>query len=103
MKHKHYDVIIALANGEQIQIHDGEKWLDWTASFLPEWIESFEFRIKPKKVIRWKWAFKNDGNALWTTTYYFFTEDELVIFHNNMNLSISDFVKLDWTRTEFPE
>ena len=44
-KHKHYDTIIAWANGAQIQYsNNGSGWLDTTA---PGWNDSIHYRIKP--------------------------------------------------------
>jgi len=47
MKHKHYDVIVAWANGEEVQANNGAKWYDIT-SWIPTWNEDVEYRIKPK-------------------------------------------------------
>ena len=47
MKHKHYDYIVAWAEGEQIEFkadNDGWKLLDDN----PIWFDDFEYRIKPE-------------------------------------------------------
>ena len=46
MKHKHYDAIIAWANGAQIeqQYENG-----WMLIDQPQWRDYFEYRIKPAK------------------------------------------------------
>lgn len=49
MKHKHRDIIVAWAYGEQIQYYrqfDG-KWIDIDDS--PRWTSSTQYRIKPKE------------------------------------------------------
>lgn len=47
MKHKHYDVIVAWANGEQIQVNQVGEWCDIpTPAFNPYQ----EYRVKPKEV-----------------------------------------------------
>lgn len=49
MKHKHRDIIVAWAYGEQIQFYrqfDG-KWIDIDDS--PRWTSSTQYRIKPKE------------------------------------------------------
>ena len=47
-RHKHADVIIAWANGEEIETCDSfEKWVPATTS--PSWAEDIEYRIKTKE------------------------------------------------------
>ena len=44
-KHKHYDVIVAWANGEEIEwSKDGEIW----SPSRPRWPEDYFYRVKPK-------------------------------------------------------
>ena len=45
MKHKHYNLIIAWANGAEIERYQNGKWEKVT---LPMWIDSTEYRIKPE-------------------------------------------------------
>lgn len=53
MRHKHYDCIVAWANGEQIQIKRMDnQWVDLSPSF-PQWNEHNEYRVKPKKKQIW--------------------------------------------------
>lgn len=47
MKHKHYDVIIAYANGEQIQVRNGVNWTDIPS---PSFLNEMKYRVKPKEV-----------------------------------------------------
>ena len=47
-KHKHYDVIVAWANGEEIQwSKDGKSWYRHDGG-QPSWIEGIYYRVKPK-------------------------------------------------------
>jgi hypothetical protein len=47
MKHKHYDMIVAWANGQQIQIREtGGNWEDID---IPSWINGCQYRIKPEQ------------------------------------------------------
>jgi hypothetical protein len=46
MKHKHYDMIVAWANGQQIQIR--ETGGDWEDIESPSWINGCQYRIKPE-------------------------------------------------------
>lgn len=45
-KHKHYDVIVAWANGAEIECRSGGR-LEWFITYAPEWNELYEYRIKP--------------------------------------------------------
>jgi hypothetical protein len=52
MKHKHYDMIVAWANGQQIQIR--ETGGDWEDIESPSWINGCQYRIKLEpKPDRW--------------------------------------------------
>ena len=91
MKHKHCELIKAWADGAEIQVKHNDKWLEVTNG--PFWDESREYRIKPeekKPVVRW----------LWATDYgryssFMYTEEQAA----ELNWTI----KLEWSRTEFPE
>ncbi len=54
-KHKHYDVIVAWASGEEIQfLWDGE-WEDYTES-CPSFLAAQGWRVKPKRVKKEGWV-----------------------------------------------
>jgi hypothetical protein len=62
MKHKHYDVIVAWAEGKPIQYMEQDKWLDWTWGVnAPGFSPSYNYRIKPEK--------KSDGQMLFEAIY----------------------------------
>lgn len=44
MRHKHADMIHAWANGAEIQLLDGNKWVNT----YPLWLENNEYRVKPQ-------------------------------------------------------
>ena len=48
MRHKHYDMIVAWAEGKTIQNFNDRRmcWEDLTGD--PYWIDSFQYRIKPE-------------------------------------------------------
>jgi hypothetical protein len=48
MKHKHYDCIVAWAEGKQIEVFSDSKgqWEDLIG--VPYWVNNFQFRIKPE-------------------------------------------------------
>lgn len=48
MKHKHYDMIVAWAEGKKIQLMTGKGWEDWVGKFSPHWNDDMEYRIKPE-------------------------------------------------------
>jgi len=54
-RHKHAEVIIAWANGEEIEVMftPSEGWVDTSK---PKWHEQFEYRIKPKRVKKEGWV-----------------------------------------------
>jgi hypothetical protein len=52
-KHKHYDVIVAWANGEEIQYEHKGSWININD---PDWYETINYRIKPKRVKKEGWV-----------------------------------------------
>jgi len=52
-KHKHAEVIIAWANGEEIQYEHKGSWMDVND---PDWYETINYRIKPKRVKKEGWV-----------------------------------------------
>ena len=92
MKHKHAGLIKQWADGAEIEFKmpDGR----WRITARPVWHESDEYRIKPeekKPVVRWLWAGKNSGSL----GGRLMTEEEA----KNTGWDL----KLEWSRTEFPE
>jgi hypothetical protein len=48
MKHKHYECIVAWAEGKQIQFkYENNDWEDLISDF-PKWYFRYEYRIKPE-------------------------------------------------------
>jgi hypothetical protein len=60
-RHKHADVIIAWANGEDVEYKAGK---DWYNVINPVWDEEMEYRIKPKIVKREGWVNVYKNNRL---------------------------------------
>lgn len=96
MKHKHADLIHQWADGAEIQwsFGDGE-WYD--ISNVPEWKDTLQYRIKPeekKPVVRWLWASLNGGLC-----------EEMLSDSEHAFNKLQDVypIKLEWSRTEFPE
>lgn len=57
-KRKHADVIIAWANGEDVQVREHGN-LHWTYTSTPQWNETSEYRVKPKEEIKYYIARSN--------------------------------------------
>ena len=92
MKHKHADLIHAWADGAKIQYKSGDGW--WDCALPPEWYLHMEYRIKPeekKPVVRWLWA-----DACGNSSCCLLSEDEAKQITDHT-------IKLEWSRTEFPE
>lgn len=50
--HKHKDLIIAWANGEQIEYRNHRFSKEWKVVPFPAWSDNGEYRVKPKEVTR---------------------------------------------------
>ena len=46
--HKHKDVIIAWANGEEIEFRDPNASIEWKPIKVPSWFMDTEYRVKPE-------------------------------------------------------
>lgn len=99
MKHKHAELIKAWADGAEIQSRNiGEYWAD---NQRPIWAEDTEYRIKPKPpVVRWKWAYWCDSNDSWIELQWFMDDEEC---KEHSKLSNRNYIKLEYTQTEFSE
>ena len=66
--HKHRDVIVAWANGAQIQFFDVDEWIDCHEDG-PRWHEEKRYRVKPKTVKREGWVnvYKDSSSRYWTS------------------------------------
>jgi hypothetical protein len=73
-RHKHADVIIAWANGEEIEwrSENSRNWfpINWSN---PSWNDCVEYRIKPKRVKKEGWI---GVRNTWTTERVYETEKE---------------------------
>jgi hypothetical protein len=104
MKHKHYDCIIAWANGAEIQQRDclTGGWFTCDPNLI-DWDEYTEYRLKPndsKPVVRWMWMRRVDATmGAWLVDSHLFTEDEA---NNFLGKNVQKF-KLEWSRVEMAE
>ncbi len=53
--HKHYDVIVAWAAGEEIELWGGDEWVPWLVKTPPHHLDH-SYRIKPKRVKKEGWV-----------------------------------------------
>lgn len=52
--HKHAEVIKKWADGAKIQVRDpASRSQVWEDTSHPQWVSSFEYRVKPNKVTGW--------------------------------------------------
>jgi hypothetical protein len=104
MKHKHADLIHAWADGAEIQFwsENFHEWCDVIEGTQPDWYPSTQYRIKPeekKPVVRWLCAWYTKGS--WEFVTCFMNEKEI---KQRIKLcGENNFMKLEWSRTEFPE
>ena len=67
--HKFKDVIVAWANGEEIEFRDPVFTMEWKPIKTPSWLVDIEYRVKPKEEIHsFRVALMQDTNAYFTTT-----------------------------------
>ncbi len=92
--HKHAEAIKAWADGAEIEYRLSPEE-EWKYMESPLWWDCNEYRIKPKQpVVRWQCAYKkSDGR--WLETEHFYTREEIT--------EAKGYIKLEYTRTEFPE
>ena len=91
-KHKHAELIKLWADGAKIQYKDVNGIECWCDTPHPSWDSETTYRIKPEKkkpVVRWLWA---DRQGYISATLC--TEKEAYQPYK---------IKLEWSRTEFPE
>ena len=63
MRQKHYDLIMAWANGAEIEYC--HRYSGWSSTTNPNWDEDTEYRIKPEPkpdVVLYSYASKLDGD-----------------------------------------
>lgn len=68
--HKHKTLIIAWANGAEIQCKIAD--CKWVNCIDPVWREDMEYRIKPDTIKKWRWVVNlSCGNLLAVTRQYY--------------------------------
>lgn len=66
-RHKHADLIIAWANGAEIEVQiNKDTWCGYSGNAQPSWVLDFNYRIKPKPpIVRYGVANKDWPTAWW--------------------------------------
>lgn len=97
--HKHAELIKQWSYGAEVQCECPITG-DWIDEQKPQWYEHWVYRIKPEEnkppVVRWLWSYVCGGR--WYKSEFFRTEEEILQEHDK-----SSVIKLEWSRTEFPE
>lgn len=79
-RHKHYDVLIAIAEGREFQIyseHAGQ-WQDWNPSLKdPINFPNEKYRVKPKIVRKYHYAY-GSGRSIHVTAYRYKDDEDFV-------------------------
>ena len=61
-RHKYYDVILAFAEGKDVQFNVGDGiWRDWTENACPSFCEHTEWRTKPEPDVVKEWRTNKYG------------------------------------------
>jgi hypothetical protein len=97
-KHKHYDVIVAWAAGEEIQYFWGFQWRDWEETSCPGFAGTAEWRIKPKRVKKEGWVNVYKGGH---RPDYFETYEEAIAYSpfNKQGVRVAT-IRIEWEEEE---
>ena len=91
-KHKHYDVIVAWAAGEEIQYELKGSWIDINE---PDWYETINYRIKPKRVKKEGWVNVYKGSLLAVHTVKDVADDARIIGKERIAC-----IRIEWEEEE---
>ena len=100
-RHKHADVIIAWANGEEIEWHDplNEKWYPIPAlgDGLLLWEDRHEYRIKPKILKKEGWVnIQNTSKGPMISSGIFGTEEDAKKYAGLTTVNKIITVRIEW-------
>lgn len=97
---KHAELIKQWAEDDSLEIEKFNSFNKaWEPCLHPGWYPDNDYRIKPKKVTKWKWAYTSgQTDATILTGKYFADEEELKKYYNG---KVAKAIKLDWTAKEF--
>lgn len=107
-RHIHADLIIAWANGAEIQTRSGGDWRDWfNPNASPTWSPNYEYRVKPKPPVKkYQWAYKRKDNGIpKATSLYYKDKSELLEKNFDVVMTQSQFEwieEIEASCKEFP-
>lgn len=94
LRHKHADVIIAWANGEEVEIFYNGQWID---AKTPNFCAMYEYRIKPKIVKREGWVnvYKTGPSSTWAaaTSQVHHTEEDADKYTDSNRVAC---IRIEW-------
>ena len=98
-KHKHYDVIVAWAAGEEIEFKSTEcaNWQNWMQIHAPSFHRDLEWRIKPKTVKKEGWVNVYGDNA---PTFIWPSKASADQVANIPNIRRKACVRIEWEEEE---
>jgi len=96
-KHRHYDVIVAWAAGEEIQFKGdwGGPWEDWDKKYAPSFHPDLDWRIKPKRVKKEGWV--NVFEGPWFVVHT--SEDSANLEKNAVRKKLAC-IRIEWEEEE---
>ena len=102
--HKHRDVIIAWANGEEIEIKNQGEWVTWERPDAPAFNELHEWRIKPKRVKKEGWVNIYKATEHWhvgmaCTSNVYPTKEE-ALAERRYDITPTDTIRITWEEEE---
>lgn len=92
-RHKHADLIIAWANGAEIE-YFSKIFNEWGSCANPLWFNEDAYRIKPKKVEKWKWVLQNDDSELYISCEFYSIEESVKFQHDLVFIQKIDSTKI---------
>jgi len=101
-KHKHYDVIVAWAAGEEAEMFVSGAW--YPVPMNPKWHEENPYRIKPKRVKKEGWV-----NVYKATEHYHigmacvsnaYATKEKAVADRRINPEPTDTIRIEWEEEE---
>lgn len=98
-RHKHADLIIAWANGAEIETKT--RLSEWSRVASPAWSNDQDYRIKPKPMIKkYQWACNSSAVCFVTSGYY---TDEQALRHAYGSTHFTWAQRIDPSMKEFED
>lgn len=95
---KHADLIKQWADDDSLEIEVSQDEVHWLTSLTPCWSDDCFYRIKPKKVTRWRWVLKVKDSYYITSSK--FSEEEIKSFDDTFSTLVQ---KVEGTEEVYDE